>query len=92
MSLYQVQKLLFTLGRDEAARRRYETERDAVLAEFDLTDEERRAFRDGDVGELYAMGVNPLLLIAFGSRAGLAWPQYIEALRRAEPRRRPEGE
>lgn len=91
MSLYQVQKLLFTLARDEAAQRRYEAEREAVLAGFDLTPEEQRAFREGDVDELYAMGVNPLLLIAFGARAGLAWPQYIEALRRAEPRRREPG-
>lgn len=91
MSLYQVQKLLFTLARDEVAQRRFESERDALLGEFDLTDLERRALRDNDVGELYAMGVNPLLLIAYGSRAGLTWPQHIEALRRAEPRRKPEG-
>ena len=88
MSLYHVQKLLFTLARDEAAQRRYAAERDAVLAEYELTPEEKRAFCDNDVGELYAMGVNPLLLIAFGARAGLEWPQYIEALRRAEPRRK----
>ena len=91
MSIYQVQKLLFTLARDAAAQRRYESEREALLAEFDLSEDERRAFRERDVGELYAMGVNPLLLIAFGARAGLAWPQYIEALRRAEGRRAPEA-
>ena len=91
MSLYQVQKLLFTLARDEAAQRRYESEREAVLAQFELTEQECRAFRENDVGELYAMGVNPLLLIAFGARAGLAWPQHIEALRRAEPRRKAQG-
>ena len=92
MSLYQSQKLLFRLANDEATRRRYDAERDALLAEYELTAQELRAFRENDVGELYAMGVHPLLLLAFGSRAGLAWPQYIEALRQAEPRRTaPEG-
>jgi hypothetical protein len=90
MSLYSMQKLLFHLARDEAVRRRYDAEREAVLAEYGLSAEESRAFRENDVGELYAMGAHPLLLIAFGARAGLAWPQHIEALRRAEPRRKAE--
>ena len=88
MSLYRVQKLLFHLARDDQLRRRYDAERDAVLAEYELSPEEQRAFRDNDVGELYAMGAHPLLLIAFGARAGLAWPQHIAALAAAEPRRR----
>ena len=92
MSLYQTQKLLFNLANDEEVRRRYyDEDRDAVLARYDLSPNEQRAFRDNDVGELYAMGVNPLLLIAFGSRAGLAWAKYIEALRAAEPRRKEVG-
>ena len=88
MSLYQAQKLLFYFGRDERLRDRYAADREAVLAEYALSPEELAAFRGYDVGELYAMGVDPLLLIAFGARAGLAWPQYIEALRRTEPRRK----
>jgi hypothetical protein len=92
MSLYQTQKLLFNLANDEEVRRRYyDEDRDAVLAQYELSPNEQRAFRDSDVGELYAMGVNPLLLIAFGSRAGLPWSKYIEALRQAEPRRREAG-
>jgi hypothetical protein len=88
MSLYQAQKLLFTLARDERLQRRYETDREGVLETYALSAEELRAFRENDVGELYAMGVHPLLLIAFGARAGLTWPQHLEALRRAEPRRK----
>ena len=43
MSLYQVQKLIYQLNRDPRTRERYGRERDAVLAEYELTDEERGA-------------------------------------------------
>ena len=44
MSLYQVQKLIYQLNRDPRTRERYGHERDTVLSEYELTDEERRAF------------------------------------------------
>jgi Aromatic-ring-opening dioxygenase LigAB, LigA subunit len=49
MSLYQVQKLIYQLNRDPRTRERYAQERDAVLAEYELTDEERRALTEPDV-------------------------------------------
>lgn len=88
MSLYQVQKLLFHLARSEEDLARYQADREAVLARHELSARELRALRENDVGELYAMGVHPLLLLSFGARAGLRWPEYIRALREAEPRRR----
>ena len=30
------------------------------------------------------MGVHPLLLLGFGTRAGYAWPDYIGRLKKAE--------
>jgi hypothetical protein len=42
MSLYDVQKLLFHVNNDAAVRQRFATEHDALLAEYALTDEERR--------------------------------------------------
>ena len=43
MSLYQVQKLIYQLDRDPRQRERYAAERNAVVADYDLTDGERRA-------------------------------------------------
>jgi len=89
VSLYAVQKLLFQLNNDPDARKRFATERDAVLGEYTLTDEERRAFTDGDVGKLYVMGAHPLLLAPFAGRSGLKWPDYIAALQRARDAQAP---
>ncbi len=83
MSLYSVQKVLFHLNNDAAARRRYAAERDALFAEYALTDAERRAFTEADVGTLYLMGAHPLLLAPFAGRSGLSWPDYLAALKRA---------
>ena len=83
MSLSHVQKLLYHLNKDAATRARYETERDALLAEYSLTEEERRALAAADVGRLHLMGVHPLLLAPFAGRSGLKWPDYLAALQRA---------
>ena len=83
MSLYAVQKVLFKMNKDATARERYQTDRDALLAEYALTDEERRALADADIGRLHLLGVHPLLLAPFAGRSGLKWPDYIAALARA---------
>jgi hypothetical protein len=83
VSLYSVQKVLFHLNKDTTARERFKSERDALLAEYTLTDEERRALADADVGQLHLMGVHPLLLAPFAGRSGLKWPDYLAALQRA---------
>ena len=83
VSLYSVQKLLFQLNNDAAARKRFAAERDAVLAEHSLTDDERRALVEADVGCLHLMGVHPLLLAPFAGRSGLKGPDYLAALQRA---------
>jgi hypothetical protein len=49
MSVYSVQKLLFHLNNDAAARKRFAQERAAPLAEYALTDEERHALTEADV-------------------------------------------
>ena len=56
MSLYQVQKLIYQLNRDPRTQERFLRERDAVLAEYELTEEERAAIRP-DIGLLYVLGV-----------------------------------
>jgi len=83
MSLYGVQKLLFRMNKDAATRARFTADRDALLAEYTLTEEERRALAEADVGRLHLMGVHPLLLAPFAGRSGLKWPDYLAALKRA---------
>ena len=86
MSLYSVQKLLFQLNNDARVSARFDADRAAVLEECALSDVERDAVVTGDVGTLYMMGVAPLLLAPFGGRCGLAWPQYLAALKAARER------
>ena len=83
VSLYAVQKLLFRLNNDPAERNRLSAEPDAVLAEYALTQDERRALAEADFGRLHLLGVHPLLLAPFAGRSGLEWPDYLAALQRA---------
>ena len=76
-----MQKFLFVLNRDEAAQKRYREDRDALLAEFELDQEERVAIRDGDIGKLYVLGCNGQLLMHFAPLLGIPWAAYLEAMR-----------
>lgn len=84
MSLYYTQKLLFQLNRDPAARRRLDADLEGLLAEYELTEEERRAIREADVGLLYVMGVNGQILMHYAAMRGYEWNAYIEAMREGE--------
>lgn len=81
MSLYQLQKLLYTLNREPATQARYRADLDGVLADFDLDDEERQALRDGDVGLLYVLGVNGQILMHYAAFLGIAWFDYLDLMR-----------
>ncbi len=81
MSLYQVQKLIYQLNRDPRTRERYGRERDEVLAEYELTDEEKRALVEPDIGLLYVLGVNGQLLMHFAALHKIEWTAYLEAMR-----------
>jgi hypothetical protein len=82
MGLYDVQKLLFHVNRDPHTCRRFRHERDALLAEYRLTDEERQALVDTDFRRLYEMGVHSLLLAPLAANLGLGFPDYLAALRK----------
>ena len=45
MSLYYVQKLIYTLNRDPNVVAQFQTDMDGVLKEYTLTDEEKHAIR-----------------------------------------------
>lgn len=81
MSLYYVQKLMYVLNRDENIRARFETDIDGLLREYELTDEERTALVEGDIGLLYVMGVNGQILMHYAAMIGQEWDEYIEAMR-----------
>ena len=81
MSLYYLQKLIYQLNRDEHVRARFAEDREALLAECELTDEERKAVLDGDIGLLYVMGVNGQLLMHYSALIGQEWDEYIAAMR-----------
>jgi hypothetical protein len=81
MSLYQMQKVLYELNRDPSLQAAFKADRDAVLARYKLTDEEREALRSGDVGLVYVLGANGQLLMHFAALLGMAWPDYIQAMR-----------
>jgi hypothetical protein len=84
MSLYATQKFLFEMNRGADVQRAYlagGADRAALLARYDLTDEERAAIDDGDIGKLYVLGCNGQLLMHFAPLLGMPWADYIAAMR-----------
>ena len=81
MSLYQLQKFLYVLNRDEIAQQKYREDKDALIAEFDLTDEEATALREGDIGLLYVLGVNGQILMHYAAFLGIEWFDYLDMMR-----------
>jgi hypothetical protein len=86
VSLYHVQKLLYQLNRDPAVRQQYERSLEGLLESYELTEEERRAIREPDIGLLYVMGVNGQLLMHYAALRGFEWDAYLEAMREGERR------
>ena len=81
MSLYGTQKFLYHLNRDVQVQSRYKNDQAALLADYDLSDEEHAAIARGDIGKLYVLGCNGQLLMHFAPLLGIAWPDYLEAMR-----------
>ncbi|HWO42489.1 MAG TPA: aromatic ring-opening dioxygenase subunit LigA [Candidatus Eisenbacteria bacterium] len=80
MSLYQLQKLIYQVNRDRAARERYREDPAAFARDYELTDEERRAVLDLDIRALYTLGVHPLLLRPFTLLHRVSNDDYAKAL------------
>ena len=81
MSLYQLQKFLYVLNRDETAQRQFHDDLEALLANYDLTGEEATALREGDIGLLYVLGVNGQILMHYAAFLGIEWFDYLELMR-----------
>ena len=82
MSLYQVQKLLYNLNRDEPCKQQYTNDKMTLLRSYDLTDDEREALSQGDIGLLYVMGVNGQILMHYAAFLGIEWFDYLELMRK----------
>jgi len=83
MSIYAVNLACRQLIKDKAYRRAMIDDPRRALAGFDLTDDERRAIMEGDVGHLYRAGAHDFLLgylMRFGV-GGLTLPAYNARMR-----------
>jgi len=59
----------------------YHNDLEALLAEYELTEEETTALRTGDVGKLYVLGVNGQILMHFAALLGIEWFDYLQRMR-----------
>lgn len=84
-----MQKFLYQLNRDPAAQQRFREDLEGMLADYDLTPEERDAIRARDVGLLYVFGVNGQILMHYAALLGLEWNEYLEAMREGVRRHGP---
>ncbi len=83
MTLYRLQKLLYELNRDPHVQEVFLTDRERLLSEYGLSEEEADAVRADDVGKLYILGVNGQILMHFAAWRGYAWDAYIQAMKDA---------
>jgi hypothetical protein len=81
MSLYQLQKFLFDINRNPALQQEFRLAAPQVLDRYSLSGEERAALQAGDIGLIYVLGANGQLLMHFAALRGMAWTDYIAAMR-----------
>ncbi len=81
MSLYHVQKFLYELNRDERFQEQYRRDPAVLMEDFELTDEERRALTEPDIGLLYHFGVNGQILMHFAAFHQVEWQDYLQRMR-----------
>lgn len=82
MSRYQLNKAMRQVGMsdDPGPRQRYLDDPAGFARDFDFSDEEREAFVAGQVGRLYALGVQPFVLLFFAQVAYRANVQGADGL------------
>ncbi len=83
MSLYYTQKLLYQLNRDQSLQEKFFADKESVLTDYELNEEEHAAIVTPDIGLLYILGVNGQILMHFAAMCGYAWPEYIQSMRDA---------
>lgn len=81
MSLYYLQKILYDINRDTSVQKQYQENEDALLDNYNLTDEERIALKQPDIGLLYVLGVNGQILMHFAAFHKIEWDDYLQLMR-----------
>lgn len=76
-----MQKVLFDVHRDADARAGFLHDFDALIGRYELSDEERLALRNRDIGRIYVMGVNCQILMYLASALGIGWSDYLQLMR-----------
>jgi hypothetical protein len=82
MSIYAVHKIAQLLRKDPVFAERMRKDAPNAIADFPLTDVERQAVLDGDVGRLAALGAHGYLLGAFAQQrvVGVTMSNYVERI------------
>ncbi len=85
MSVYGVNKVCYRVQKDPAFRERLRADPASALADFPLTDVERKALLEGDVATLHRLGAHDFLLgmLPRFELLGLTRNVYIERIRSA---------
>jgi hypothetical protein len=81
MSAYALNKVLREVNRNPQVRERFMQDASAVVADYDLTEEERAAIVSRDVGKLYKLGAHGLILRPFTLIHQMSEPDYLRAIR-----------
>jgi hypothetical protein len=82
MSIYAVHKIAHLVRKDPEFRVRMRADPAAAIADFPLTDEERRAILAGDVGRLAELGAHGYVLGALAAQqvVGLNMSNYVQRI------------
>ena len=99
MSIYQVQKCLFDYlrAREHAPKERRVRKSPTIDTEgYDLSDTERKALESKDIGEIYVMGVHPVIVngycrASWGTKRADYRPMLEAAAVKTEPRKVTDG-
>ncbi|MGE0627845.1 MAG: hypothetical protein AB7O43_08460 [Hyphomicrobiaceae bacterium] len=81
MSTYMLNKMIREINRDPRRRQAYFDSPADFAQAYQITDEERRAFLERDIGKLYKLGVHGLILRPFTLLHKMPEPEYLRAIR-----------
>lgn len=74
--------MLREVNQNPVKREAYFEDKAKFVSGYPLTDEEREAFLNFDIGRMYKLGVHGLILRPFTLLHQVAEPDYLEAIRK----------
>lgn len=81
MSLYYLQKVLYDINRDTRMQQEFTDSPDKFLSNYVLTEEEKTALIEPDIGLLYVLGVNGQILMHYAAFHQIEWDDYLQRMR-----------